>query len=486
MENLTYILPEIIICFTAILVLIADITVGKYRTSVVPIASLLGLACSVTFILFLYKRPFTFVFSSLLAIDPFGLYFKILITFISIIVVILSTRSKRIRGDYFALLLLSTAGMCIVVSASDIISIILGLELMSIPAYVLTGYFREKYISAEASLRFVIFGLFSTAIMLYGFSLLYAFTGKTNIYEIHEILTFVSYYQPALFVSFIFILAGIGFRIAFVPFHVWFADVIEGASIPIAAFISTGPIAAGFALLIRFLCIVFAEPGAIPFENWIPLGITIWPVLIGIISAVTMTVGNLAAMTQSNLKRMMGYSTVAQTGYLLMGVTAATGEGLKALMFYVVIFLLMNLGAFSVIEILKRNADIETITEYQGIGLQAPFLSFTLTVFLFSLAGIPPFSGFVGKFYLFTALAEQKIYWLVIVALLNSVLSLYYYLRIVKAIYFERTKKKLFLKTPVHVILLTAIFLVPVIFLSFYSEPLTNWIDISLNFLSAY
>ena len=397
---------------------------------------------------------------------------------------ILSMKVEGIRGDYFSLLLLAAAGMCVVASASDIITIILGLELMSIPTYVLTGYSRGRFVSAEASLKFVVFGLFSTAVMLYGFSLLYAFTGKTNIYDIHQILSYMTYYQPALFISFIFIITGIGFRIAFVPFHVWFADVVEGASVPVSAFIATGPITAGFALLIRFLFVIFAEPGAIPFEHWIPVGITVWPVLAGVIAIATMTVGNLAAMNQSNIKRLMAYSTIAQSGYLLMGVVSATGEGLKALMFYLVIFLFMNLGAFSVIEMMKRFAGLETITDYRGMGRHVPFLSFAMTIFLFSLAGIPPLSGFIGKFYLFTSLLEQKIYWLVMAALLNSIFSLYYYLKIVKAMFFEEAKMQYVVKTPVMIIVLTAIFLVPTLFLGLYSEPLFNWIEISLHFLS--
>lgn len=483
LQNLTYCKPELLLFATCIAVLITDLFAKKRSAIILPIITLVGIIGVVLEITSLYGQPEIIIFHSMLAIDYFSLFFKIICAISTGIVILLSYPLMSKDGEYFALLLLGTLGMFIIVSAVDIITMFLGLELLSITSYVLAGYTKDKLAASESALKYVLYGAFSTAFMIYGLSFLYGFTGKTNLYEIHQILTLDHYYPPLLIAIFIFVFVGLGLKIAIIPFHLWCPDIYEGAPTPVTAFFSGGPLAAGLALLIRFLFIIWTEPGGITYEQWVPTGISSWPLLIGILSAVGITIGNLAALNQNNIKRLLAYSTIAQIGYILMGVMVTTGQGLRAVLFYLVIYLLLNFGVFAIIQVFSLNLDSEDIRDYRGIGARAPFLSVALALFLFSLTGIPALSGFIGKVYLFSSLVSEKIYWLVAIGLFNSVISFYGFSRIIKTMFLDETTIKEPLKIPVISLILVLLLLIPTIVLGLYWVPLLEWTDKSIHFL---
>lgn len=483
LQSLTYFKPELLLFATCIIVLVADLFIKKRSAIILPIIVFAGILGVVLELTNLYGQPEIIIFHSMLAMDYFSLFLKIICAISTGIVILLSYPSLSRDGEYFALLLLGTIGMFIIVSAIDIITIFLGLELLSVTSYVLAGYTKDKLTASESAVKFVLYGAFSTGFMIYGLSFLYGFTGKTNLYEIHQILTIDHYYPPLLIAVFIFMFMGLGLKIAVIPFHIWCPDVYEGAPTPVTAFFSGGPLVAGLALLIRFLFTIWTEPGRIAYEQWIPIGISSWPLLIGILSAVGMTIGNLAALNQNNIKRLLAYSTIAQVGYILMGIMVTTGQGLRAVFLFLVIYLLMNFGVFAIIQVFSHNLNSEDIRDYRGIGARAPFLSVALVLFLFSLNGIPTLSGFIGKLYLFSSLVSEKIYWLVAIGLFNSIISFYGFSRIIKTMFLDETTTKEPLNIPVISVILVLIFLIPTIALGLYWVPLLEWIDKSIHFL---
>ena len=301
----------------------------------------------------------------------------------------------------------------------------------------MAGYMRTSLRSTEASLKYVIFGAVSSAIMLYGMSLLYGMTGEMTFAGIRESLLAGPVDAFGLLVVTVLILAGMGYKIAAVPFHFWCPDIYEGAPTPVSAIFSVGPKAAGFALMIRLFFTTFAA-GPDPAASAGITDLINWPLLVAVIAAATMTYGNLVALRQDNVKRMLAYSSIAHVGYLLMGFVLLTEAGLAAILFYLLAYTLMNLGAFFFVVAVNNHLKSENLADYVGLGFRLPWAGAMMVVFLASLTGIPPFAGFVGKFYLFTAVLDRQWFWLVIVAGLNSVIGLSYYFRIVKALFLTR------------------------------------------------
>jgi NADH-quinone oxidoreductase subunit N len=294
---------------------------------------------------------------------------------------------------------------------------------------------RTSLRSTEASLKYVLFGAVSSAIMLYGLSLLYGMTGAMDFAGIRAALVSGPVNGFALLVVTVMIIAGMSYKIAAVPFHYWCPDIYEGAPTPVSAIFSVGPKAAGFALMIRFFYTTLAAgPDAAASVGIIH--IINWPLLIAAISAVTMTYGNLVALRQSNVKRMLAYSSIAHVGYILMGFVLLTPAGLQAILFYLAVYTLMNLGAFFFVVAINNHLKSEELEDYIGLGFRAPWAGVMMVIFLASLTGIPPFAGFIGKFYLFTAVLDKEWFWLAIVAALNSVVGLYYYFKVVKSMFF--------------------------------------------------
>lgn len=337
------------------------------------------------------------------------------------------------RGEYFALLLTATIGFSLMAASSDMIMLFLALETASISLYVLAGFLTDKRRSTEAGMKYFVYGAFASAVMLYGFSLMYGLTGSSNIYEISFAVrgaVIPADANAVLLLAGMLILVGFGFKISAVPFHFWTPDVYEGAPAPVTAFISTASKAAGFAILLRvFTAGMVGEPVA---------GGAWWSTLIAI-TVVTMTLGNILAIFQSNIKRMLAYSSIAQAGYALIGLVAFTADGAGATLFYLLMYVVTNIAAFGVIVLVGRETKADEMRDFYGLSRRSPYLALAMLFALLSLGGIPPTAGFFGKFFVFKAAVEADLWWLAFIGVLNAFIGLYYYLTVVKYIYLYRS-----------------------------------------------
>jgi NADH-quinone oxidoreductase subunit N len=479
-ESLHYILPELLLT-GAILLILSLLSKGLKRSPFFAYAAIAFLVIILFAILGAYPPPDRMIFMGMLAQDAFSLYFKLLFVIATIIVVLSSAASREVEGrrtgEYYALVLSVLLGMMLLASAMDLLMIYISIELVSIPSYILSGYRKEDTNSNEASLKYVIYGAFATGIMLYGMSLIYGLTGTTNVFAIRRVLISSIPSPITLYVALLFILAGFGYKIASVPFHFWCPDVYQGAPTPITAFLSVGPKAAGFSILIRFFYLAMSDG---PWSSQgQPVWNVNWPMVLAVLSAVTMTFGNLSALLQKNLKRLLAYSSIAHAGYLLMGVVVLSIEGVQAVLFYLLVYVFMNLGAFLVVIVVVNRLGNEELETYRGLGWRSPLLATLMTIFLFSLTGLPPTGGFIGKFYLFAAVIKQRYYWLALIGVLNSVIALYYYARIIKTMFLEEAIENTKIRVsafPVTVLILLAI---PTILLGLYWAPVKQFVDFS-------
>jgi proton-translocating NADH-quinone oxidoreductase chain N len=384
-------------------------------------------------------------------------------------------RRTPYRGEFYTLLLFTALAISLIAAATDLILIYLAIELLSITSYVLTGYLREDPKSNEAAIKYFLYGAAASAVMLYGMSLLYGATGSTNLSEIATALREAeASLRGVVFPAAILLLVGFGFKIAAVPFHQWAPDAYEGAPTPVTAFLSVGPKVAGFAVLARVF--LTALPSFQPDR--------VVALLAGI-SVVTMTFGNLVALTQRNIKRMLAYSSIAQAGYILLGVVAASTLGMTSLVFYLIVYSFTNLGAFIVVITFSNGGGGDAIEDYAGLSQRSPGLALAMVLFLLSLAGIPPLAGFVGKFYLFAAAMKEGFLWLVLVGVINSIVSLYYYLQVIRQMYIipPRTEEAVPASRALSSALLIA--MAGVLLLGIYPAPLIELIQVAAQaFLS--
>ena len=406
----------------------------------------------------------------MIVVDKFAIYFKAIFLITAFLGAIFSYLSQEVEdysgGEYFGILLSMVLAMFVLVSSSNLLMIFLGMEFLSATSYILTAFRRQNKASSEAALKYVIYGASASGIMLFGLSYLYGLTGSLDLNVIGSEITNLlsSDYSVATraiaSIAFIGVLAGFAYKIASVPFHMWCPDVYQGAPTPITAILSVGPKAAGFAILIRFLLTAF------------PADFFSWQIVIGVMAAATMTLGNLVAISQSNIKRLLAYSSIAHAGYMLMALAAFSSEGISAIMFYLAIYLLMNLGAFIIVIAVRDVTGSEEIGAFAGLIDRAPFLAIMLTIFLFSLVGLPPLGGFIGKFYLFAAIMKKAPFWYYILALIgvvNSAISLYYYARIMRAMFFEKSSQAFSETTQSKALGFTALVLaIPVLLLGIY------------------
>ncbi|MFG0314954.1 MAG: NADH-quinone oxidoreductase subunit N, partial [Phycisphaerales bacterium] len=362
----------------------------------------------------------------------------------------------------------------------DLVMLALTIELVSITSYVMAGFARFSLRSSEAAMKYVLWGSVSSGVMFYGISLFYGLTGATGYEAIRDGLAASSGSEVTILVAILFVMAGIGYKISAVPFHFWTPDVYEGAPTPVTALFAAGPKAAGFALMIRFFytTLVGCDGGAVVQV----LRDVQWDMVLAILSAVTMTWGNLAAMRQENVKRLLAYSSIAHVGYLLMGFVLLTESGLQAILFYLLVYAIMTLGAFLVVIALNNRLGSENVEDYAGLGFREPIMGVAMFVFLISLTGLPPTAGFIGKFYLFAAVGQVGMWWLAILGVLNSVVSLYYYMRIAKAMYFTPSPEghtgRLGLALP-HVVLVVLL-VIPTVVFGLYWGPLKAMADRSV------
>ncbi|MCL5966921.1 MAG: NADH-quinone oxidoreductase subunit N [Deltaproteobacteria bacterium] len=484
LDSLRYFLPELVLTATILLLVVVHVA-GKNRLSPAPaVLSLLGVGTALVLCGSVPAGERS-LFEGMIAFDNFALFFKVLTAVATLFVIFMSMDSAelegRSQGEYYIFLLTVLLGMFLLAAATDIVMLYIALELVSIPSYLLAGYLKGRPRSTEASMKYVVYGATASGVMIYGFSILFGLTGTTQIAQIGRALAGGQAALTVLLAA-VMVTVGFGFKIAAVPFHMWSPDVYEGAPTPVTAFLSVGPKAAGFAVLVRFFYTVFVSSGDAA-GVWTTLPAVDWPLLFAVLSAVTMTVGNLVAINQRNVKRLLAYSSIAHAGYMLMGFVLLTAVGLKAILFYLVVYLFMNLGAFYVVVLVANGTRSEDIADYAGLGTRAPFIAVALAIFLFSLTGIPPFSGFIGKVYLFAEVINRGVYWLVVVAALNSVISLYYYARIVKVMFLNEPKVPGPLPVPVAPRVVVAVLVVPTLLLGIYWEPVIRAAAASVRLL---
>ena len=478
--------PETTLVITFLLALIFDLVFKRSKN----IAGYIALAGLVITGLFLFQQTGanSKTFMNLLVIDSFGQFMKYIILISSFIIIVFSFLSKELYtehrklGEYFILIIGMTFGMFLLVGSSNLIMIYLAIETMSISSYILAGYTREVKRASEASLKYVIFGAVSSGIMIYGISILFGLTGSLNLFEINQFLQKGNIATVPLLISGLMIISGFGYKISAVPFHFWTPDVYEGAPVTITAYLSVASKAAGFAVLLRFIKTTLIDPIPGTTESWTLLSNIDWHLIIIVLSVLTMTLGNLVALWQNNMKRMLAYSSIAHAGYLLMAVSVMNDNGVSAVLIYFFFYMLMNLGAFFIVQIVADKIDSENIEDYNGLGYRAPVISACMTVFLISLTGLPPTAGFIGKLYVFTSVIDSGYLWLAVIGVINSVISLYYYVRVIRNIYIrdiESTKPGL-IYSP-GTLLIVLLLAIPTLIFGIYFTPIVTWANYSMN-----
>jgi len=374
-------------------------------------------------------------FGTTIRFDWLGFFFKLLFIFGVAVTSLLLMDHDQVgrRGESYLLLLASTIGMCLMASAADLVMLYLAIETTSIPLYILAGFMLSDDRSTEAGFKYLLYGAMTSAIMLYGFSLLYGFAGTTDLYALSSAIRSAEVPRLAILGIILMILVGLGFKVSMVPLHFWAPDVYEGAPTPVAGFISTASKAAGFAVVARLFFVAF--PVVLP-------GYSIdWTTVFAILAAVTMTVGNLLALPQRNLKRLLAYSSIAHAGYAMIGIVAATRLGVASVAFYMLAYLLTNMAAFGIVMAVSRVTGSDDCDTYRGLSRRSPALALAMLAAFLSLAGMPPFGGFIAKVAVFTAGVQADYVWLVVVGILNSVVGVYYYLNVMKYVYLFRMER---------------------------------------------
>lgn len=473
--NYYLITPEIIIVGVALAVILLDLQVKQ--KGILAAISIAGLVASLTVSIIFWNEADNVLFGGMLRIDQLSVALNVLLCGATGLVILASrdyvSKFDRFQGEYYALLLISVVGMMFMAASRDLIAIYVSLEATSISLYALTAFLKNRK-SSEASLKYLILGAVASGILLFGMALTFGVTGETNIDGIRNALagSGIGYADnPALLLGIVFLIGGFAFKIASVPMQMWVPDVYEGAPTPVTAYLSVASKAVGFAVIMR----VFL--GAFGGDQ-----LSDWAIIFAILSAITMTVGNVVAIQQTNIKRMLGYSSIAQAGYLMVGLAAVTeGPGTDAAMygptgvvFFMAAYALANLGVFFAVIAITNKINSDRISGFAGMGHRAPLLSLALTICLISLIGLPPAAGFLGKFYLFNAAVHQGLAWLVVIGVFNSAISAFYYFRVVKVTWFgtPQSEESVPSSWPLRAALIIAC--LGVLGLFFYPSPLLD------------
>ncbi|NLH16148.1 MAG: NADH-quinone oxidoreductase subunit N [Phycisphaerae bacterium] len=428
-------LPELIVVVCAVAILLTDLWLDERRRVILAPMAAIGLVVAMASLIISVPQN-GLTLGGRFSVDPVGWWFKVFFLLSGLITILISLdlldgrvgvrmRGIGFRGEYYTVLLATILGMMVLVSARDLITLYVSLELATMPLFVLTAWRRDDAQSGEAGMKYVIFGAMASACMLYGLGLLYGLTGSTALTAIDRQLA----NMPAFWLATAMLVAGIGFKLTIVPFHFWAADVYQGAPAPVTAYLSVASKGAGLAFAFQIL------------YRWMDGWIADAAVGVAVFAALTMTLGNTVAIVQHNIKRFMAFSAISQAGYLVMGFVGGLPEGIPAMLFYLLVYAVTNLAVFACIVWFSNQTGKEQIEDYRGLARTNPLIALTMMLGLFSLAGIPPLSGFVGKFFLFSVASKAGFHWLVAVAAVNSTISLYYYLRIVRQMYIEPADK---------------------------------------------
>src|SRR6476661_4009215 len=496
--NWGLIAPEVIVCAAAVVVMLVDAFVKSSQRWITGGISLLGLVAAAGATIWLWSSGLAAgeAFNRMIVLDELRLGFTLVFLLVSALTLLLSIvwveNEQLPAGEFHSLLLFATVGMMLMASGNDLVIIFLGLEILSIATYVMAGFRRTDVRSNESSLKYFILGSFSSAFLLYGIALIYGATsiaepgpggslsrivaGTTNIAEIAQRVG-QAQYPALLFAGAAMMLVGFGFKIATAPFHIWTPDVYEGAPTPVTAFMAAGPKAAGFASFMRVF--VFGLPLVVSASNATTGNLhQLWVSVLVVMAILTMTLGNVVAIVQNNVKRMLAYSSIAHAGYALVGFIAAgaasdltqRNNAITAVIFYLLTYAVMNIGAFAVVQLIARSGDRRTsIDDYRGIGFESPVLAFSLSLFMLSLLGMPLTAGFMGKILVFGAAIDQKYYALVVIGVLNTAISAYYYLRLIIVMFFgERTMAWSAPRIPASVALALVITVLGVLYLGIF------------------
>jgi NADH-quinone oxidoreductase subunit N len=493
MQSLRLFRPELALTAALLLVVLVDAAGPSFRNGLNRLLTVGGLAAALGLCWPLRGQSGS-LFSGMVVLDPQALFFKILLIGASLLVLLIFTfRNSRelhgqSQGEFYALLLAVTLSNVLLATSNDLAMMYLALEMVSITSYVMVAYVKADRqpseaarLSNEASLKYVLFGAVSTGAMLYGLSLLYGLTGSTSLPLIRDYLSagVTEANRLAVVLITLLVLAGFGFKTAAVPFHFWCPDVYQGAPTPVTAFLSVAPKAAGFAIMLRF----FAQ-GMATGTGWELSGALDWPRLMMVLSVLTMTVGNVAALTQTNMKRLLAYSSIAHAGFLMMGVVTLSANGARGLLVYLLAYVFMNLGAFLVVTLVHAHEGTFDLRDYPGLYRRAPGLTLAMAIFLFSLMGIPPLVGFMGKLYVFAAVIERgpSYWWYAFAGALNAAMAAFYYMRVLKTMIIdapaeEKPALRLALPDAAWVLVLAAANVLPLLFWS----HVERWAQASLE-----
>jgi NADH-quinone oxidoreductase subunit N len=470
------ILPEILILILGILVLVVEPFWKEEQRRNVGWLTAGGLFAAML-ISFLFGQPGepTTTLGGMVRFDWLGFFFKMLFMFAGAATALLFMDNEKVgyRGEAYLLLLASLLGMNLMAVSSDLVMLYLSIETTSIPLYVLAGFMLSDSKSTEAGFKYLLFGALTSTIMLYGFSLVFGFTGTTNLYDLAGKFQAGTLSLSGAFGVLGLILVGLGFKVSIVPFHFWAPDVYEGSPTPVAGFLSTASKAAGFAVVLRLFFAIFPDPTVDLARGW--------AIALAILAAVTMTVGNLLALPQTNLKRLIAFSSVSHAGYALIGVVAMSQLGAASVVFYLAAYIATNLLAFGIVMAFSRVTGLEDLKDYSGMSRRNPALALMMLAAFLSLAGMPPFGGFVAKVFVFAAGIQAGYTWLVIVGILNSIIGVYYYLNAMKYVYLYRMPEQ---DEENHPVLLTrpyaialAVLTIGVILIGTVFAPWFGWSD---------
>ena len=457
--------PVLVLSVFAMGVLVLDLWAGKNKT-LLMFVSLVGLL--MTAISAFAKQPLpAFAFTNSYIVDHLSIFFTCIFTLSSALAILLSAeyneRNGMKAGEYYALILLCTVGMIVLASSTDMIMIFLGIEIVSICLYVLAGFRRDDPVSNEAALKYFLLGAFATGFLLYGMTLIYGSTGSTNIFKIAEFIKTNDSSSPLMLMGIVLLVIGFGFKVAAVPFHMWAPDVYHGSPTPVTAFMAVGPKAAAFAAFFRV------------FKEGIPNMAANWEILLCIVAVLSMFVGNLGAIMQTNIKRMLAFSSISHAGYLIIAVITKSSLAGSGLLFYMLTYAFTTFGAFGIVILLGRKGEENLELEnYSGLAYKHPVLALSMTVFLLSLGGLPPFAGFIAKFYIFSAAIEEGFVTLVIIAVLNSAISFYYYLKVVVFMYMKEPAGEFQISLTPMTLFVVIIGIIGTVELGIYPDPIIN------------